>query len=179
MGGQLQGKHKVCHRCGKIVYTFYFFLVGMQTLLLLGMYIDITSLPGFPDHFPPTENREKSDISKMWRFWKILSEVPHPPTKLSFRNHKTMTQQIKTLRESYPNHIYGYMPHTLEFARFWKRCPIWKVAGNSFSKRESKWAETLEIWRHFADFRFRAARALHYNGSEKFFSSRIRYISGA
>ena len=91
---------------------------GDKTLLLLGMYIDITSLPGFPDHFPPTENREKSDISKMWPFWKILSEVPHPPTKLSFRNHKTMTQQIKTLRESYPNHIYGYMPHKLEFARF-------------------------------------------------------------
>ena len=65
-----------------------------------------------------TENLEKSDISKMWPFWKILSEVPHPPTKLSFRNHKTMTQQIKTLRESYPNHIYGYMPHKLEFARF-------------------------------------------------------------
>ena len=65
-----------------------------------------------------TENREKSDISKMWPFGKILSEVPHPPTKLSFRIHYTMTQQIKTLRESYPNHIYGYMPHKLEFARF-------------------------------------------------------------
>ena len=113
-----KGKHKVRHRCGKIVYTYYFFLVGMQTLLLLGMYLDITSLPGFPDHFPPTENREKSEISKMWPFWKIFSELPRPPTKMSFRNHKTMTQQIKTLRESYPNHIYGYMPPKLEFARF-------------------------------------------------------------
>ena len=87
---------------------------------------------------------------------------------------------MKTLRESYPNHIPGSMPRKLDSTRFRKRGPIRKAVKNQFSKRKAKWAETLEKRTYFCDFRSRAARGPYIITAGKIFSrGLVGYSSGA